>query len=271
MGELNPDESSMRSVFDIVLDEGVSDSEDVGIEYERVHKLSPRSSRRISKKYIRPIFKEPGSKIPKKLNHIESDLQYGTIPTNLKTQSFYDNEEGIRQALYYPSRLEYIVGKPIERYRYIKGDNPVTLRTRLVQNISIINQNDILSCKLNSYADPDCGSSIASASDIERLEAKKLRRRSERRGLNPLRQEINRIVSSNLDVRDPEVSRRFPQILADSEGREGFEGCASHGCVNFLEDGVAAGVQDLINDMKEYWTTGLKKGSCIINENDDRI
>jgi hypothetical protein len=262
MGGLNTEERSACDVFDIVFDGNLSDTEDNGIEDEIIQKLVARVGRRVSKKYIRPIFKEPGSKISQNTDQTKNDYQqYGTIPSKLRKRKsgkrlnivnpvFYrsqnnpstiakDEEEVIQPSLYH--RLEYIVGEPIERHEFNNGNTPITLRTRLVHIMSI----------LNSHADTDSGSSVASVSDLDSLEANTLRRKKHGTDLNLLRQEIKKIVSSSLDRREPEVSKKSP--LSKDEERQGYEGCTSEGCTShgcvFLEDGVGP----FISDMKELW------------------
>ena len=254
------DDNSVVNMFDIILDETFSDTEYTGIDDERYYKNLLRTNRRVSKRYVRPIFKEPGSKSSQKSYETFNDnQQYGSIPLNWKraienlpnivspsyqtqTESSTLNNDDVDhfRPSTYQSRLEYIVGNPIERHKFNNRDNPVTLRSRFLQRQNWVNSST------------DTESTIAAMGDIDILETKKLRPSSTADGgdLSLLRQEINRIVSSNLDARDPEGSKRSSKRLNDfdDEEREGYEGCASHGCV-----GVRTELQDLINDMKEFF------------------
>ncbi len=271
-------DSSVVNVFDIVLGENISDGEYNGIEDERHHHLLSRNSnRKVSRKYVRPIFKEPGSKM-KKANEMPFDQRpHVTIPMKLKRTSanvphiacpatrriqndssptiYKDDGDLFQSSLYHTSRLEYIVGNPIERHE-LKGRNkPVTLRSGLVQRC----HQERLSHLHYVYNNPNIEGPIASPSDIDVLEAKILRPKiaSTKEGgqLNILRREINRIVSDSVDEEELEGRNGLPRIfdIVEYEEREGYEGCASHGCAGFLESGNE--LQDLINDMKEYWTS----------------
>lgn len=262
----------MNDVFDVILDGSLSHSEDNEMEYGRKPTLSSCTSPMMSKQYMRPIFKDPGSMISQITNQKKHyRRENNTIPTMLKSKRenqpnsvnpILYRSQAIEPSIYHTRRLEYIVGNPIERFEFNNGDKPVTLRTRLVQNQSQSYQEGNRSFVYNSKCVPDCGSSVASVSDLDSLEAKIFHRKrplSEACGgeLNVLRREINKIVSSNnVDVRDPRVVNhrtRLPDKVARDEEREGYEGCASHGCV-FLEDGVGSVMHDLISNMKESLT-----------------
>jgi len=270
-----PDDSSVVNVFDLVLGENGSDGEYNGIEDERYHKIHARNTnRRISRKYVRPVFKEPGSKLRKTTEIPFEQRQYATIPVKVKRTSgnltiaspvssrglnnsptiYKDDENLFQSSLYHTSRLEYIVGNPIERHEFKKRNKTVTLRSGIEQRYN----HDRLSHLHHAYNNPKTEGPIATMSDINVLEAKILRpkicsTRTEGGQLNVLRREINKIVSCNLDEADG--GRGFPRIFETvnyEESREDYEACASHGCAGFLQSGNE--LHDLINNMKEYFT-----------------
>ena len=273
MGRLNTEKRSACDVFDVVFDGNLSDIEVFDMEDEIIQKPVAHVGRRVSRKYARPIFKEPGSKISQNTDQTKNDYQHHrTIPLKFRkreieqrrdivksalyrseknsstTYKDEDKDQFIQPSLYHKSRLECIVGRPVERHDFNNGKSPIKLQTRLVHIMSKLYRRKSRSNIQTSYANTDSESSVASVSDLESFEAKTLRRR--RTDLNLLRQEINKIVSSSVDRREPEVSKTSP--LSKNEERQEYEGCTSHGCA-FLEDGVGP----LISDMKELlWAEG---------------
>ena len=293
VGGVPLDERSGGHVIDMILDEMLSDSDDEEMGRRRIRTPAVRMKRGISKKYVRPIFKEPGSKLPSKTSQIDDyERRHATTvptaywnsekksniayPTLYRFPAYYssmtENENQVIQpALHRETRLEYIAGTPGERYSYSNADSPITIRTRLLRKLTRLQQ----SYKRNSDSDfGDCGSSVGTLSDLENLEAKPLFGRNDplpkndRSNLNSFRQEINRIVTSSSVRRDShQVRKRIwlrrvgdnGQSLADDEEREepapkkSNEGCTSNGCAFFLEEGIRSGMQDIINDVKNYW------------------
>ncbi len=254
------DRSSVASIFDVINDQSYPDIEYNGIEDDIMFQRKVASAnRRESRRYMRPIFKEPASILSEDEDHL-----FGAIPLDWKKaleslpniikplswqseidDHFHDNGEGSSfrpsRPEVYRSRLEYIVGNAMERHRFNNVDNPANIRSRFLQQF-----NEELSSSIRKKE-----SRIATMNDIDVLEAKRLLPKENGAQLNVLRKEINKIATTSLDRRDAEGNRRSrtQYYNIDTEEREGCEGCSSQGCV-----GVE--MKDLIHDVlfgKEKW------------------
>lgn len=269
IGRESDDDGSVAYIFDIINDESYPDTEYNGIEDDvRFQRKVESANRGTSRRYTRPIFKEPKSKLT------EDDYQlFGAIPLDWKKafeslptiinplsyQSetddvFLNDIEGnpfqSSRPEVYRSRLEYIVGNAIERHKF-NNDTPVSIQSRLLLRYG----------KVHSHANQNKESRVAAMNDIDMLETKKLRPHSSASKanggeLNVLRKEINKIINSKFDRRDTEGNRGLPSQYYDFdvEEREGCEGCSSNGCV-----GVE--LRDLIQDV----IFGKEKWKCVSN------
>ena len=225
----NRDQISGCHVFGMIFDGQLPNEEDRKGGGKVFAQPAVRVKRRLSKKYIRPIFKEPGSKIPKKNNEkTDHNGQYATtrITRNREIEqrsnivdrifgedrsrdyfsTIAEDEEQIIQSSYSASRLEHIVGKPVDRYELDDKDDSITLRTRLLPKIRAVRQQRRQSYTRNSDVYTGCDSSVVTVSDLDNLEAKTLLRKND---LSLLRNEINIIVSDSLDERDSKPSERL--------------------------------------------------------------
>ena len=263
-GKESNDDSAVVRIFDVINNESYPDIEYNGIVDDiRFQRKMASANRRESRRYIRPIFKEPAITIS------DDEEQFsGVIPLDwrkaieslpniikhLSWQSeiddhFNNNVEGgsfqPSRPEVYRSRLEYIVGNAMERHRFNNVDNPATIRSRFLQQFH------------EEFTSANCRkeSRIATMNDIDVLETKKLRPKESGAELNLLRKEINKIATTSfLDRRDADGNRRSRIRYYEnvSEDREGCEGCLSHGCV-----GVE--LKDLIRDV----ISGKEKWKCV--------
>lgn len=256
-GKESDDDSAVVSIFDVINDESYPDFEYNGIVDDiRFQRKMASANRRESRRYIRPIFKEPAitlsddeeqffgvipldwKKAIESLPNIVKPISWQSeVDDDVKGSSFQPSRPEV-----YRSRLEYIVGTAMERHRFNNVDNPATIRSRFLQQLN------------EEFTSANCRkeSRIATMKEIDVLETKKLRPKESGAELNVLRKEINKIATSSfLDRRDAEGNQRSRIRYYDnvSEEREGCEGCLSHGCV-----GVE--LKDLIHDVilgKEKW------------------
>lgn len=249
-----------------------------------VHTIEPMR-RKPSKDYQRYLYKEPGSRVIdsdrqlrcRRNREIErsSDVMRRVFgegrARDFVTYGTLGGQRSVTESLYSGSRLGRIVGKPVDRHNFVRANKSTIIGTRHLQKKQNLNQQVKQPNARVFDIDADC-SSVVSVSDLDNLEAKALRRdraplELTRQDLHSLRREINSIVSTSLDERvynDKVGSKRgymHDRALADEELREGWgttEGCATDGCVHFLNDG-RSGVQEILDDMKEYWTVMVKE------------
>eukprot|EP00536_Pseudo-nitzschia_multiseries_P010023 jgi/Psemu1/288847/fgenesh1_pg.293_\ len=268
-----------EDIFGMVLDGKTLKMKDDRRENLWVKQSPERSKRRISKRYSRPIFKEPGSKVPKKTSrnidddrHFEetrwkrdmeieksSDLfirVFGKGQSTYMFSSTAKDEERTKEGSCDSNNLERVVSRPLGRYNIGATNESIIIGTRLLQRMQKVRrQGERQQYVRDSGADSDCGS-VVSVSDIDNLEEKTLRSNTSRKNLHSLREEIDVIVSSSLQKSEKSPSEKEERQECEKEERQEWtksDGCVSDGCVSFLEDG-GSGMQDFFNDMKAYWT-----------------
>ncbi|MGK3738571.1 MAG: hypothetical protein ACI8RD_000962 [Bacillariaceae sp.] len=234
-----------------------------GIDIEQPAPPPPMRVKRrgVSKKYTKPIFKEPGSKIPQKNNKnssnnnnninneiTEHNNKHYIIRRNRESKQrsrivaklfgedqSQDNfpsiaedgaEKAIQPSSYNKARLEQIVGKPIERH----GFDAAAAIDRTDNNSSITLGTRLVQ-KMREVKQPararrsqdfDCGSSVVTVSDLDNLEAKTLRRRNKTPPFEPAR--------SDLSLLHREINVIISSILdeRDSEPSERSENLNHH-------------------------------------------
>mmetsp|Transcript_11969 Transcript_11969/g.34298 ORF Transcript_11969/g.34298 Transcript_11969/m.34298 type:complete len:289 (+) Transcript_11969:97-963(+) len=257
-----------KDIFSMVLDDAATKTRfDRREEHIWNEQSTERVRRRMSKRYSRPIFREPGSKIRnkslRKIDHdrytrkrdkeIEksSDLLNRVFGEHQSTYVFSNpsevEEQTIKDSSCRAKNSESVVSRPVDRYNVRATNQSVIVGTRLLQRMQKLQrQRGRHVCVRDSDIDSE-SESVVSVSDLDSLESKKLRRNTPQRNLYSLRKEIDTIVGSSLD--------KMEKSESEKEERQEWttsDGCVADGCVSFLHDG-GPGMQDFFNDVKAYW------------------